>query len=485
MKNLLLFLFIFTASLNSYSQNLSAFFSYCTFDIPGRSPYIETYLDVVGSSVKFVTGENSRLKGRLEVAWTYRQDDKVVHFDKYILNSPDITSADLTPDFIDQQRIELPAGDYAIELSIRDKNSDDHAYSIKQNVHLGNPIDTVSISSIELISSFTKTDKENKFTKNGYDVIPFVNSFYPKEINQLKFYAEVYRTDNSPAEDFLLRYYLSGKESSQVLENYIVSQKHSPKTITPVMGSFDISDLGSGNYFLNLEIRNKQNKIIAFRQAFFQRSNERNKPVVGVDIAAIDVTNTFISPEKNTDTLIDNISCLYPLSSAVELQIEEDQIQNHDPEAMKQFIYYFWSRRNPEDPEKAWRNYRNEVTKANDLFTSLNHKGYDTDRGRVFLKYGAPNAVSEVKDDPNSYPYEIWQYYKLQNQSNRKFVFYSTDLSTNDYKLIHSDATGELQEPKWELMMHGRTQQFGNDVDIDKSIDTYGSHTKDDFSNPH
>ena len=486
MKKLITLAIIVVWASGIQANNLSAFFSYCTFDVPGKSPYLETYLNVIGTTVKFVPSEKNTRTGQIEVQWIIRSGDKIVHADKYTLISPSITATDtLIPDFIDQQRLNLEKGEYDIELTIHDKNTDSKETILKQKISIGFPMDTISISDIEFIESYSKTNSVGKYTKSGFDIIPFINAFYPKEISKLKFYAEIYRSDISPADDYLVRYYISNKETHRQIENYIVSMKQRAKNINTIIGEFSIYDIPSGNYNLDIEVRNKKNKLIAFNQAFFQRSNERNKPLVTEDISAIDISNTFISSVINKDTLIDFIACLYPTSSQLEVEIANNQILLEDVYSMQQYIYYFWTKRNADDPEKAWTDYKQEVIKVNTSYSSRIKKGYDTDRGRVYLQYGPPNIVSNGQDDPAAYPYEIWQYYKLNTQTNRKFVFYTTDRSTNDYRLLHSDAIGELQEPNWEVKLHERTQQFGIDLDRDKSIDFYGSHTKEDFSNPH
>ena len=469
----------------TFAKNLSAFFAYSTFDIPEQKPYIETYLKVIGNTVKFIPGEANKLNGQLEVQWIIKSEDKIVHYDKYNLHSPSVSENDsIIPNFIDQQRFNLAAGVYDLELLIKDKNSEVPATSLKQKIKIGFPSDTISISDIELIESYTKTEQTNKFTKSGFDIIPFINAFYPKEISSIKFYSEIYRSDISPKDGYLVRYYLSNKESNKVVDNYMNSVKQNPKPINVVMGDFDISNLPSGNYYLNIEIRNRKNEIIAFNQAFFQRSNERSKPLVTADISAIDISNTFVTSYTNADSLVDFIACLYPISTILETEIADNQMKRRDVRSMQQFIYYFWSKRNAEDPEKAWLDYKLEVAKVNAAYTSRINKGYDTDRGRVYLQYGPPNYIAEDKDSPTAYPYEIWQYYKLKNQTNRKFVFYTTERSGNDYKLLHSDAIGELQEPAWELKLHSRAQQFGIDIDQQNSIDTYGNKSKENFRDP-
>lgn len=475
MKKLLVLLIIALCVSSAKARNLSAFFSYCTFDVPGKSPYLETYLNVIGTSVNFIPAEKNTLVGQIEVQWVIRSGDNIVYADKYVLISPSIKTTDsLIPDFLDQKRLDLKMGDYDIELTIRDKNTDSKETKLNQKITIGFPIDKISISDIEFIESYAQTNNAGKFTKSGYDVIPFVHAFYPKEISKLKFYAEIYRSNLSSADEYLVRYYLSNKESNLQIENYVVNKKQFAKNINAIIGEFSIVDIPSGNYYLNIEVRNKKNELIAFNHAFFQRSNERNKPKIDDDLSSINISNTFISPIINKDTLIDFIACLYPISSQFENEMAEHQLINNDVHSMQQFIYYFWTKRNPEDPEKAWKEYKLEVLKVNNSFSPVIKKGYETDRGRVYLQYGPPNVRKEVIDEPGTFPHEIWQYYKLKNQTNRKFIFVTSDRASNDFRLAHSDAIGEIFDQDWADFLKGNN-----------SIDKFGSQTKDIYSNPH
>jgi hypothetical protein len=123
---------------------------------------------------------------------------------------------------------------------------------------------------------------------------------------------------------------------------------------------------------------------------------------------------------------------------------------------------------------------------VNKAFSTTAFRGYDTDRGRVWLQYGAPDQRTVVENEPNSYPYEIWQYYRLkpQNQTNKKFVFFNEDLASNDYKLMHSDARGEVYDANWQMKLQKRTVQ-SNNMDITKpGIDHYGNNVDENFKNP-
>jgi GWxTD domain-containing protein len=209
------------------------------------------------------------------------------------------------------------------------------------------------------------------------------------------------------------------------------------------------------------------------------------KPVPTDNFSDIDITNTFVSNITNSDTLVELISVLYPISDQLELRIEDHLLDQRDVKAMQHFLYYFWSKRDNAKPEDAWQKYMIEVEKTNNSFGSINLKGYRSDRGRVYLQYGPPDQIAEDFHDPTSWPYQIWQYYKLGNQTNRKFVFYNTELGTTNFRLLHSTATGELSEPAWDLVLHGRSQQFGTDIDQQNAVDTYGgTKPKDNFNNP-
>jgi GWxTD domain-containing protein len=223
--------------------------------------------------------------------------------------------------------------------------------------------------------------------------------------------------------------------------------------------------------------------VVGSNELFFQRSNP-NIQFNLEDIAAIDVTSTFANRITSSDTLQEFINCLEPIATELEKTFIYKQSKMADLKTKQQFFFNFWASRDASNPEKAWRDYYNMVLVVNNVYKTQINKGYETDRGRVYLKYGPPNIISESYNEPSSYPYEIWHYYELgNNQRNKKFVFYTHDMITNNFKLLHSDAIGEISNYKWQIFLNNRWYDPYN-IDASQSPPIYGGQADDYYRNP-
>ena len=129
---------------------------------------------------------------------------------------------------------------------------------------------------------------------------------------------------------------------------------------------------------------------------------------------------------------------------------------------MQKFLYNYWETRNADYPEAEWNRYKAEVLRVESSFKTRIKHGFETDMGRVWLKYGAPNHTEFSDHEPNSYPYAIWHFYSLGNQTNKRFIFYNPHLVGTEYTLIHSDARGEVYDPYWQVVLQGRNTSLRN-----------------------
>lgn len=294
-------------------------------------------------------------------------------------------------------------------------------------------------------------------------------------------------------EKIIVSYYLESYESKVKLSNYSGFNKQVVNNVNILLSEFNIEELPSGNYNLVVEVRDKENKIQAQQKCFIQRTN-KSAALSFDDIKSIQVSNTFVSNYKSVDSMSYYIRSLRPISSSAEVQFSENQLKGKDLELMQQYFYNFWKSRNALTPEIAWLEYYKEVMTANKEFGMHSLRGFDTDRGRVYLQYGPPDTRTKYNTDPGVYPYEIWEYYSLvdktqvltnpnNRQSNKLFVFCDTDLVTNKYTLIHSEARGEVNNTRWKLLLNKRNSQSIN-MDDESVPDRFGGNADDNFKNP-
>ncbi len=481
----LLLLLVAMLPLSMQAKNLQAHLAHATYYAPGQGPYIETYLSVSGTSVVFAPLKNGKYQASIEISIIISQSEAIKYFDKYNLLSPEADDTLKTAfNFLDQQRIPLGNGKYKFELSIKDKNQSGKPYSVVQEVNIDFHPNVLALSDIEFLESYTASTNENKLDKGGYTLIPLVDNFFSEDRNAIKFYAEIYNATAIMGSDgFIFSYHIETNENHMVINNLSHIQRMQSKEVNAVIKEIDITELASGNYNLVVEARNRKNELLASREIFFQRSKPLSVSESLGSYAGIDISNTFVAAYTNKDTLADYISSLRPIASSRESDFADNQLAIADLKMMQQFFFDFWQKKNKENPYQAWLTYKKEVDKVNASYSNQNKKGYATERGRVYLKYGPPNQISQNYNEPAAYPYEIWQYYKIKSQANRRFVFCNSDLVSNEFELIHSDAMGEPNDPQWQLRINRRTET-NNDYDRQKSKEHFGKRANDIYRNP-
>lgn len=479
------------------ASNVTAYLTYATFTSPAKGPYIETYISVIGNSLKFIKNSNGKFQGAVDISVAFKQNGEIKNAQKYSLSSPETTDTSKgNPNFIDQQRYSIANGTYEMELTISDKNKPkEKPFVTTLAVTINFPDAIMAISTIQLLESYTKSTAPSIITKSGYDLMPYVANYFPENIGRIKFYAEMYQAKKilGDGEKFIVSYYLEAYESKEKLSDYSGFNKQVASDVNILLSEFNIESLPSGNYNLVVEVRDKENKIQALQKCFIQRTN-KEATLSFDDIKTITVSTTFVSNYKNIDSMSYYIKSLRPISNSSEIQFSENQLKGKDLELMQQYFYNFWKSRNAVTPEITWLEYYKEVMKVNKEFGTYGLKGFDSDRGRVYLQYGPPDQRSNYTTDPSALPHEIWEYYTLvdkskaltnpdNRQSNKKFVFYNPDLVTNKYELIHSEARGEINNTRWRLLVFKRTTQ-SSDLDNESVPDNYGGNVDDNFKNP-
>jgi len=493
MKKYLLAIIVLAFLTHTYGQksSLRAYLSHAAFNSPQHGPYLETYLSVLAKSVLFVKIENGKFQGTVAVTMLFKQNDSIRSFLKYNLKTEEISDTSKI-DFIifDQQRIPLPSGNYELNLEIADLNRDLPSFKAKDNLSVNfSSSKKIELSDIELIESYKTADDNSMMAKSGYDFIPYQDYFFPESNKKITFYAEIYNANSVLGDDapFVVTTALQSVETGKPLENFYRIKRETANPVNIIFNEFDIAELPSGNYNLVFSIRDKENKEIASKRKFIQRSNPGIRFNINT-LQSINIANSFVANITNADTLKEYIRMCFPIAGANEKLFITYNVAQGNLVTMQQFFYSFWLQRNELEPEKSWLIYYNTVLGVNEEFSTTNKKGYETDRGRVYLQYGPPNNRITETMNPDSYPYETWQYYQVGNQWNQRFVFYTRDLALNDYVILHSTVTGEVKNVNWQYDVK-RSAHDMRPNDTDNSLysspyehDNFGEHSGENFN---
>jgi GWxTD domain-containing protein len=487
MRIILILLALLMPLSHSLLAGVQARFNYGVFYAPGEGPYVETYLSVGGNSPVYQLNEAGKLQARLLVTYSFMQGDKIVKALKYHLNSPEISdSLSQRPNFMDQQRVALPNGDYLLKIEIKDTQGTDKTFKGEQPIQISFAENQINLSDIQFLDDFSPTQETGMLVKHGYRLVPNTSAYYAPNQEKLRYYAEVYHTDKVfSGEKYLLRYAISGYENNKILPAYTAFVRMDSRNVNILLREINISKLPSGNYHLFIEIRDRENNLIFSKTGFFQRSNPAIDQILD-DYTTLSISDAFVERYRSKDTISEYINSLRPIASAAEVAQIDQMVQNkheYSQETMQKYFLGFWQKRNPTDPETEWKQYAAEVEKVNARFSTAIKRGYETDRGRVYLQYGPPNSRVSVPSEPSTYPYEVWQYYRVRNQNDGRFIFYNRDLVSNEYELLHSTVRGELQNFRWQYVIQERNVT-NRDIDDEYPGSTVGNRSDDFFEMP-
>lgn len=296
-------------------------------------------------------------------------------------------------------------------------------------------------------------------------MVPFFGSRYGTAVKVLNFYTELYGISklSSANPNIILKYYLLNNDN-KLVQNFGGFKKSPVADVIPLLAKIDISNLGPGFYTLVVEAIDGENKLLAQKKLEFERDNALMEITTLTALSDKEEMAGYFGKITNADTLKLLLESLWPIAD----NFQKDQIINQsvkkDPELMKRYMIDFWQKRAADtiDPVKLWADYYREVQKAMANFKCGKQPGFYTDRGRVFLQYGAPSVRTIENTDENTYPYEIWLYYRTTDRvngqffSNRRFVFVNKALGDDCFKLIHSDMRGETNNPRWQFEVSRR-----------------------------
>lgn len=428
--------------------------------------YLEVQLFVLGESVRFVPTNGAGTTAAVNVLMLIKQDTNIVLFEKYILNSP---ATDRPLDFVDVQRFGLSDGDYVLEVMLEDVNDPTNKAAFEKPISVYFENKKTSFSGIQLLSGFKKDTENSKMSKNGIHLETLPYQFYSKKIKRMRCYSELYNTDQHFDEPFTVRYridlsYSNGRSRTMISETI----ERQPAPVIPLLLQHRIDDLFSGNYRLVLEALDADGQPLAEQSVDFQVSNPNVARIIPQKKAAIQ--SSFVEP-LDSQAVQYSIRAIIPIWENGHADQLDDVLRSDDINQKKQFLLDFWTSQDERNADILYREYMKVARAVDKTYKAGAGPGFETDRGYIFLKYGKPNDVLLVEDEPSAPPYEIWFYndFPVTSQHNVKFLFYNPTLSVGHFQLLHSTARGELNNPQWEIELYRDDNQSMQTTDFDST----------------
>ncbi len=214
-------------------------------------------------------------------------------------------------------------------------------------------------------------------------------------------------------------------------------------------GSFDLSDVPNGSYRLISRWVDAADSTLASGETrifVYNPGVSRQAPVAA--------EGTEILPDGAFATMpAEEFDLLFDQSRLVATQDESRRMRRMKEDTeRRRFLTHFWDNRDPSPGRPgnaAFDDFTMRIQYANERFGGRSRAGWESDRGRVIVRYGIPDDVEDRPNETGRVAYAVWNYTNLQGVGQAIFVFADT-MGFNSFELIHSNVPGERQSPDWQ-----------------------------------
>ncbi|MBL7712038.1 MAG: GWxTD domain-containing protein [Chitinophagaceae bacterium] len=400
---------------------------------------------------------------------------------------PDALAQSIT----DQYTYTLPPDHYSVQIALYEPSHTDQAYEYKDTLTIHPaPANDPFLSGVQLLDTFFESSTASLFTRNGFLDLPLNSNYLDEHRDRLFFYYEAYDATRTKEGNRPLKIttYLSWKPFGSPVpgkekKDSLIQQA----SFQAFHGSFDLQNVYSGNYYLNIVLSDKYDMVLDKKSVFLQRFSTRTRPKQlaaeedtidknaepGKALHVLDLTTTFVG--KYTASQVRAIlKMMLLVADPTEGASIEAFLRKPDELYSKYFIYNFWEKRNKQNPEQPWKAFTAQIKEVNRLFGDGGKPGYETDRGRIYMQYGKPSDRIIVNSETGALPYEIWQYFITEKQQREGiFLFYKAGRTFGGYELLHSTVVGEKRNSNWRNLLYNNSITGSGEVNNNSQAEQY------------
>ena len=468
--------FIISCSFAQSKKSLKVYTDYNFYYDPSLGEYIELKFQFDANSLVLVK-ENSWFRSKVDVEIQLLKDSTKIVRKLYAVESPKYQDS-IFMDFFDVKRYPLKPGSYQLLISFSDPYSKQKSISSKQAIVVPDLHSKISISDIQVCENIRETSEVTILSKSGYALFPRLINYFPADCQFLPTYLELYNPSKDSVSLRLKTSFFKQGDTNEIVDmtrfSDVVIQD-----VTPIIQKNIISNLSTGSYRMVYSLI-QGSTILCTSAYFFDRMNEPLEYIATDNI----VLDPIFQKSIPNDSLPYYLASIIPVANPMEIPSINKLVKENDIDKMRKYMQSFWVITSGRlNASNSWLNYKEQVKMVEKTYSTAIFKGYESDRGRVYLKYGQPSAIAARETSPSEYPYEIWQYDKIKQFSNKRFVFYNPDLVNNHYQLLHSDMQGELKNYRWQQLLTKRNSPNQNiDAPNDGNKEHYGGESMDVYN---
>ncbi len=439
-------LFLLLFSVKIFSQNPFNF-EYDVAQFRGDSVYtdVEFYYSISDSGFTKIFSQNGIfVYPRLDILVSIPKDSSVAFFKPYVIRYK-ILDTNAVHMFLGKIDIPLKPGNYLLQVFLSDYHDSTKMLPYYHDLLVRDFNKNIGMSDIEIASKIV-SDSKNKvsiFYKNGMEVYPNPRQVIYETMPVVYYYTEIY---NAKGQNLMLDVKMLNSLGKETYKKEI--PVHGVANAIVKVGAAFLKKAASGKYDLVFTLRNQKGAII----------DRQSKDFYYVSSVIAD-SNYQITDEKvNQDFLSSRFAILsgpqcddlFNISKYIATEQEIDMYYKlTDTKQKQKYLFSFWRKRDP-DLTTRENEYLNEYLErakfANKRFKEYRKKGVNTDRGRIYLKYGKPDKIERKQNDYYNKPYIVWEYYNIEGGV--YFIFADVN-GLGNYELLNSTKRGERHDPNW------------------------------------
>lgn len=326
--------------------------------------------------------------------------------------------------------------------NIFDKDNSENKINIKSQINeIAITRQNNYVSDIEVAYLIKNKSKESfeSFVKDSIEVIPNPSRNYGKENKNLYYYLEVFNLNKKASSNIGIKIFVKDFSGKKIIsENY---NKILNKNINQLFGMISVNNLINGEYLLEVIFEDSMGVYMLGKQKKFNIVSDFVATTNSAKLSNVEFLKAKIGI-KSIESLDEEFKIIKHFATGREKRNYKKLISH---EEKVDFLTQFWSLIDS-DPSTIENENRVETMKrvgfVNKKYSVGLKKGYETDRGRVYIAHGKPDEIMQDQYDGDIRPNEIWRYHSIEGGV--IFVFCDVNGSSN-FRLIHSTHSNELQ----------------------------------------